>query len=288
MKLTCIILLILLLCAIVAVAENRAPAPIVDNPEAVVAKSKPLECPQCGAWQVSLSTVEGLEGNIILVDDKRIVIPGCGTFGYIIRQSTVKPDYTKYNYKLSMSLTQWKASFLCERKDDDEWEMDIEVSGHFHEGGMASFRLRRNSYSKERMSLDVWSIEREDPCGAGSGRGSAACMAIANAQLFKALSIRSERAFLMLSENKTSKKMPSFNAARFSAVVWKFCENREKNSGGGAWPYAWALSCQHGILNDKFEEFAKWRDCMERKKYKLPLCKFPSENFSRDSKLAAE
>ncbi|MEK9179020.1 MAG: hypothetical protein AAB893_00955 [Patescibacteria group bacterium] len=288
MKLAYTIILSLLLCSAPAVAENKTPAPTVENPEAIVAKSEPLECPHCGAWQISGSTVAGLEGDIILVEDERIVIPGCGVFGYEIMQSTVKPRYTKYNYKLSLLLTQWTASFLCGRKDGDKWEMTIEVSGHFQDGGTASFSLRRDSDSKEMISLDAWNMGREDPCGAGSGYGTTACIVIANTQLFKALSVSAERAFLILLGNKTSKKMPSFNAARFSAGVWKFCENREKNSGGGSWPAAWALSCQRGILHDKLEEFAKWRDCMEKKKYNISLCKFPTENFYRDPKIAAE
>jgi hypothetical protein len=89
-------------------------------------------------------------------------------------------------------------------------------------------------------------------------------------------------------QNKTSPKMPTFNAPRFSATVWKFCEDREKNSGGGSWPVAWALTCQHGILQGKLEEFVKWHNCLEAKKYNLSLCKFPTENFRRNSKLSTE
>jgi hypothetical protein len=38
-----------------------------------VSKTKPLKCPQCGIWHV-----DGVD--LIIVEPKRIIIPGCGDF----------------------------------------------------------------------------------------------------------------------------------------------------------------------------------------------------------------
>jgi hypothetical protein len=88
--------------------------------------------------------------------------------------------------------------------------------------------------------------------------------------------------------NIKTKKLPDFNVARFSAVVNNFCTEHEKESGGGSWPVAHALSCQFGIMQKKYAEFVSWRSCMEKNGNKMRSCKFPNERFNRSIERAEE
>jgi hypothetical protein len=227
---------------------------------------------------------DGLIGEIVIVNNRQIVIPGCGTFDYEIKQSSKNQEENHVTYNLSMALTQRKESFLCRSKDNIDWVLEMEVSGHFKEGGTADFTLRRSKEKQAVLYLSAWNMDREDPCDSGSGHGSSACLSIENALLFKALAMKAESAY----EKSSVKKLPLFSAERFSAIVWKFCEHRERDSGGGEWPVAWALSCQNGILQDKYQEFETWSRCVENQGKKHNVCKYPDERFVRSSKLAAE
>jgi hypothetical protein len=186
-----------------------------------------------------------------------------------------------------MLLKQQKTSFLCNNGDEKNWYLEADVSGHFQEGGTATFKLRKSKSAEPTLWLYGWNIDREDPCDAGSAYGTIACLSIENSIVYSMLSDHVERAFGLLMNIKV-KKLPDFNAARFSAIVDEFCTERERESGGGSWPHAWAISCQLGIMQKKYEEFLSWRSCMEKHENKLSLCKFPNESFDRDIKSAAE
>lgn len=254
----------------------------------------PLACPQCGLWQVSGASGGELVGEIVVVDDKRVIIPGCGDFEYMIARSTATPQpHDRYDYDLSLSMTMRKPSFLCEAADDSAWRLDVRVSGHFREGGTADFSVRPTAAAEPILSLTGWNMDREDPCAAGSGMGTGACMEIANAILYKALSARAKSAYQILIGTTPAKPLPSFNAERFSATIAKFCTHREKHSGGGAWPTTWASVCEADFLSAKFKEFVAWHTCAQKelKAQKASVrakCKFPGEYFDRKAKLASE
>lgn len=273
MKSIYIVLLIISFFTVSSYAEEwPSPAPPPEHGSHIVPKVKPLTCPQCGVWQIS-------ETEIMIVDDKRIIIPGCGVFDYKTDRSVVTPERTdRYIYKVSMSLTQQKTWFRCDAGDEKAWSMEADVSGHFRHGGTAGFVLRRNKTAEPTLSLSGWNIDREDPCGAGSAFGTGACWSIENSLIYRALSDYAERAYEMLIEEKAT-KLPLFNPAAFAAKVDKYCIDRERNSGGGSWPTTHALSCENGILKKKFRELAKWHKCMERNDRKWTLCKFPDERF---------
>lgn len=245
-------------------------------------KPMPLKCPQCGFWHVSSSSV-GLEGDIIIVDEENISIPNCGNFSYEVNSSDVRnegrPD--RHTYTLNMALRQWNASAICRSTSALPWNMNASISGHFQEGGKGDFVLRRPNETSAHLSVTGWNSQRENPCDAGSGFGATACARIANARLFKALSIEVSDAYSILLSQPRRKKVPSFNPAWFAADVLAHCSLREKESGGGSWPYAWALVCQSEILIKKLEEFREWRNCIHQGKVDLVTCPFPSEKFDR-------
>jgi hypothetical protein len=238
-----------------------------DNPP-----EQPPECLQCGTWQ-------GLDGQILVINDNQIIIPGCGVFDYTIEESSVLQG----KHKLLMSLEQSKESFLCTAKKGEAWTLDMEISGHMKDDSIAELNLRRGKSTTPVLWLYCWNIEREDPCDSGSGTGMSACSSIESSLIYKALSDESTSAYGILMNMKV-KKLPSFNAERFSAAVFKFCKESEKNSGFNAWPEAYAYECLSDILKQKFEKFVSWHSCMYKKKNKLSSCKFPSESFDHSRK----
>lgn len=289
MKLTCIALFFLFISALPVYAGHRDAAPILPQGNNVVSKIKPLKCPQCGLWQLSSSDPSGLEGDIIFVDGHQIVIPACGVFSYKIENSkAIVQREDRYEYDLTLILTQQNNTQLCFPENDNAWKMEIKVNGHFQEGGTADFLLRKNKTEKPTLELSGWNINREDPCDAGSGSGTAACLMIKGALLYKMLSIKAERAYQKLLQNKSVIKIPSFNVALFSATVSNFCENKEKESGGGSWPVAWSYSCYNRILESKLKEFSTWDACNEEKQGKHKTCKLPSENFDKSMEQETE
>jgi hypothetical protein len=274
MKSICIALLMVSFLVPSSYAEEPPrPAPHPEIGSHVVPKVKPLTCPQCGVWQVS-------ETEIMIIDDKRIIIPGCGIFNYKTDRSVATPErIDRYTYKVSMALTQQKGWFRCEAGDDQAWTMEADVSGHFRHGGTGEFVLRKSKTIDPTLWLNGWNMDREDPCDAGSAYGTGACWSTENSFIYRALSDYAERAYEMLIEGK-AKKLPPFNPAGFAAKVDNYCSNRERNSGGGSWPTAHSLSCENGILKKKFREFAKWHKCMDGNGRKWTLCQFPDEKFS--------
>jgi uncharacterized protein YecT (DUF1311 family) len=219
--------------------------PLAAQPGQMGDSRKPLKCPQCGIWQVG-------EVDILFIDDNRIVIPGCGVFVYKTNTSVSTPEgEDRHTYKISMLLTQKKTSFLCDTGDDKEWYLEAEVTGHFHEGGTADFILRKGKSAEPTLFLNGWNMDREDPCDAGSAYGSIACVSTEESLVYKGLSDGVAKAYELIM-NIQVKKIPDFNAARFSATVDQFCTERERESGFGSWPRAYALGCKLGIVQKKY------------------------------------
>ena len=91
---------------------------------------------------------------------------------------------------------------------------------------------------------------------------------------------------------------PSFNVGRFAATVARFCEHREKDSGAGAWPFAWAQACEREILAGKLTEISASNACTRARlngtnagtqtKSKLRPCPFPNEAFDRTTSSLAD
>lgn len=238
-----------------------------------------LKCPQCGFWHVNSSS-DGLEGDIIIIDEENISIPNCGNFTYEVESLNVRTgDRPKWNeYKIGMTLRQRNLSALCNDTLNLPWHMTASITGHFHEGGIGNFVLQRIK-NTDFIFISGWNSDREDPCGAGSGLGTVACMSIANARLFKALSIEVNNAYSILLAQQRRRKLPQFNPALFSADVLAHCTELNKESGGGSWPYAWALSCKKDLLFRKLNEFKEWRSCTQNRKFGSVACSFPSEKF---------
>jgi|GEM_PF-1130993 len=237
-----------------------------------------LRCPQCGVWEVAS------DGKLLIIDQERIIYPGCGEFTYKTERMAPKLEREdRYEYQVSMLLEQVKMSFLCskEMNEGNDWYLEATIQGHFREGSEGSFELRKKKTGEEvTLSLYGWNMDREDPCDAGSGHGSAWCAAIEQSHIYGSLSNRAQEAYYLLLGSKAG-KLPEFNVARFSAVVNQFCTEYHKESGGGAWPHAWAASCTNAILNRKYNEFVAWQSCMEKNENKLASCKFPDETFDR-------
>jgi uncharacterized protein len=252
----------------------------------IVSKTKPLECPQCGVWQLSSSEPDGLVGDNVFIDDHQIVIPGCGVFSYKVKQlkTTVERE-DDYIYDVSLLLSpQTEISLLCKEGRGDTWTMDINIGTR----GSADLVLSKDEAKNPTLSLVGWSIGRDDPCEYGTGEGTAVCLSIVERLTYRILSVKAEQAYKKLLESNPSKNLPNFNAARFSAVVSQFCENKEKDRGSPSWSYAWAYTCQNRILEAKLKEFSTWMDCMEKNKNKHGVCKFPAESFDRNPKSEAD
>ena len=257
--------------------------------------AQPLVCPHCGPWQVSSATDVGLVGEVVGVDARRITIPGCGVFRYAIEESHATPrSHNRYTYYVSMALTLAKSSGLCAAKGVPKWRLAIESEGHFHDGGMAQFTLWRTAPDEEVLGFTGWNMDREDPCGAGSGVGAAACVEIANARAYRALSAQATEAHRRLLIAGGSATVAPFNAAHFVELIEEFCTEREKNSGGGYWPIAHAQECRGEMLEAKRKEFEAWTACAQaaQQPQRLPapakplndLCPLPDESFDRTPK----
>lgn len=239
----------------------------------------PLKCPQCGIWEV-----RG-DGKLLIIDQERIIYPGCGEFTYKTERMAPKLEREdRYEYQVSMRLEQVKMSFLCstEMNERNDWYLEARIQGHFREASEGSFELRKKKTGEEiTLSLNGWNMDREDPCDSGSGHGSAWCAVIEQSHIYGSLSNRAREAYYLLLDSKAG-KLQEFNVARFSAIVNQFCTEYHKESGGGAWPHAWAAGCTNAILNRKYDEFVAWQSCMEKNENKLASCKFPDETFDRN------
>lgn len=281
MRSLCVVICIVFLFGLPTFAENLLPT--LSQERKAVLKSKPLKCPQCGMWKLSYSEPGGLVGDSIFIDDHQVVIPGCGVFSYTVKQlkTTVERE-DDYIYDLSLLLSpQGEILPFCKEGEGDTWTMDINIGNR----GSADLLLRKGRAKNPTLQLVGWS---DNPCEYGTGEGTAVCLSIRERHTYRILSIKAEEAYKKLLESNPSKNLPDFNIARFSAVVAKFCENKEKDRGSPSWSYAWAYTCQIRILGAKLKEFSDWMECMEKNKNKHGVCKFPTESFDRDPKSEAD
>jgi hypothetical protein len=237
-------------------------------------------------WQLSSSAPDGLVGDIVSIDNHQIIIPECGVFKYEVEKSkTTVEREDRYIYDLSLLLSpKILMSLFCNEDSGDTWKMDVTVRGF----GSADFVLSKRKETQPTLWLVGWNIDREGHCEWGGGEDTARCLFINERLAYKILSIKVEQAYQELLKDNLSQKLPIFNAVRFSTIVSRFCENKEKDSGGASWPYAWAYTCQNRILEAKVKEFSSWKDCMGKNENKLKSCKFPDESFDRSPKLKAE
>jgi hypothetical protein len=277
-KSTCILLSVVFLFGYSAFADNSSSTPPIPSQGSnIVPGAVKLECPQCGIWRLSYSEPAGLVNDFVFVDDHQMVIPGCGVFTYKVEKSKTTVEDSNI-YDLSLSLSP-RMLLLCKKLDGGDWKMAVKVRGR----GSADFVLGEET--KPTLVLIGWNIDREGPCEWGGGEDTARCLYMNERLAFKILSTKVEQAYEKLLKSNPPSKLPTFSAERFSATVTTFCEDKEKNSGGGSWPYAWAYTCKNRILESKLKEFSVWNDCMENKH---KTCIFPTENFDRSSKSEVE
>jgi hypothetical protein len=125
MKSICITLLVFFLFVLPGYSEDL-PNATPPQDDKVSSKVEPLSCPQCGVWQDE-------SFGLFVIDDKRIIIPGCGVFEYddVDISSEPYPERKdRHNYKVTMRLKQQKTSFLCDNGDDKIWYLKADISGH--------------------------------------------------------------------------------------------------------------------------------------------------------------
>lgn len=155
--------------------------------------------------------------------------------------------------------------------------MDIEVSvGYQKDGGLGRFGVFKPDESTATLVASGWNFARDNPCDSGSDNGSAACMQIANARMYRILAQEVYAFYASPPHSKPQRLQGQFNPARFAAATLKFCLKRETGSGGGSWPYVWGLSCQSTRMQAKLSEFHAWRSCASSGNKECP---FPTESF---------
>lgn len=252
-------------------------------------KPAPLGCPQCGIWQISSSNPHFFVSDLVLVDAERVLIRGCGTFFYDlpkIESKLISEHRHEYIVRTSFKgRTSPRITSICGGENEElwtpsEWNLTINVTGHFREGGYADFSLTRNGIRDPILSFRAWNIDREDPCGAGSGFGTGECYLIANGELRNALSGAVDAAEYRLSKNFDSQKNKLFNLTKFLEKADTYCIAREKNSGGGLWPSTWALSCIGEQMAAKLKQFRRWEACAKMAS-NISKCPFPKDSVSR-------
>lgn len=238
-----------------------------------------LECPQCGAWQISGSNVQWMNGDILHVDETHVEIDGCVVFEVIdINTDVSGAGDERKTYKITSKLKPLKQFLLCST-NTPAWQLNIEVSGHFKEGGYAEFNLVSGNGSGLELSFHAWNIYREDPCSAGSGRGHAECMVLSNAILLRSLT---SLASIAREDDYYKEQLRNgqlfFDPEHFVHQITSYCSEKEKDSGGGLWPTAWALTCINNLLNEKHNEFNNWQKCITQTNASVQ-CTVPDNRF---------
>lgn len=261
-----------------------SPIQAQENPEVA-----PLECPQCGAWQISSSNINSYVSDVVLVDSQRVFIQGCGSFFYDmpkIESKLVSEHGYEYSIKTSFnSRSSPSITSICGGENEElwtpsEWSLAINVYGHFREGGYAYFSLTRKGVREPVLTFRAWNMDREDPCGAGSGFGSGECLLIANGELRKALWVAVDSAEYQLSRVFLAQKPRPFNLTKFLDKAEKYCAVREKNRGGGHWPTTWVLECVSEQIEMKLKQFRRWEACA-KSAVKDRACPFPEDSISK-------
>lgn len=234
--------------------------------------SPPLECPQCGDWDITRARPSGAVGERLSIDSERVTIPTCGEFAATVVNQTMTTDaINNRTYRVMMALRSGYAEPLCGTSPEVPIRLEIQIRvGYNRDGGFAEFEVFKPDQTKPVFAAGAWNSMRDDPCGSGSGDGSAACMLISNAKKYKTLAYEAFEAQASSTSQAAAVLTKHFNAASFSAAAFQFCRKREADSGGGNWPYVWALACQAKRLDDKLAELRAWRSCQDQKRSRCP------------------
>lgn len=228
----------------------------------------PLDCPQCGDWDVSRAQPSGSVGERLSINSERVIIPTCGEFAATVVNQSMTTDATNNRtYQVTMALQQVVAESVCATSPEVPIRLEIRIGvGYNRDGGFADFQVFKPDQSRPILVAGAWNFMRDDPCGSGSGNGSASCMQIAIAKKYKALAYEVFDAHASVKPQVSAALAKQLNLASFSAATFRFCLKREAQSGGGNWPYVWALSCQATRLDDKLIELRAWRTCHDQKR----------------------
>lgn len=170
-------------------------------------------------------------------------------------------------FLVTMALQQVSAESVCATSPEVPIRLEIRIGvGYNRDGGVADLQVFKPDQASPVLVAGAWNFMRDDPCGSGSGNGSASCMQIAVAKKYKALAYEVFDAHASVKPQVSAALAKQFNLASFSAATFRFCLKREAESGGGSWPYVWALSCQVERLDDKLTELRAWRTCHDQKR----------------------
>lgn len=212
------------------------------------------------------------------IDANSVSLPTCGDFrSEVISQSSSLDTNGRRTYRTSLTLHPRITDPLCKAPQGGKLRMDIEVSvGYQKDGGLGRFGVFKPDESTATLVASGWNFARDNPCDSGSDNGSAACMQIANARMYRILAQEVYAFYASPPHSKPQRLQGQFNPARFAAATLKFCLKRETGSGGGSWPYVWGLSCQSTRMQAKLSEFHAWRSCASSGNKECP---FPTESF---------
>lgn len=243
---------------------------------------EPEKCPQCGEWDVIVSSPNGALGEKIVFDEDHITIPACGRFKVKLIKAIAqpKPITLASSYQFLFALSSVSPEPLCGGPDStSDLQLRVDLYGkRGTDAGAGRFAVSKFGSEKAIINLTAWNIERNDPCGSGGSEGSAACLTLVNAKLYGSLALEAYEAYTLPAVDFGTRQ---FNPARFAARTLAFCTKREANGGGGDWPQYWALSCQRKLFQEKLTQLRRWKNCTESKK--RMHCSLPTEAFSKSS-----
>ncbi len=248
--------------------------------------SPPLECPQCGDWDITRAQPSGSVGERLSIDSERVIIPTCGEFAVTVVNQGMTASVDGYRtYRVTMALQPRLVERLCSTSPEASIRLEMEIGvGHRQDGGVADFQVYKRSQAAPLLVAGAWNFKRDNPCDSGSGRGSAMCQQFYNARTYKTLAVEVYDAQANINPQVSAALAKQFNVATFAADVFRFCRDREANSGGGTWPYAWALTCQAKRLDDKLAELRAWRSCLDQKRSKCPTVTNKFDKSASDEK----
>ena len=146
--------------------------------------SPSLDCPQCGDWDVTRAQPSGSVGERLTIDSKRVVIPTCGEFAATVVNQTMTTNAINYRtYRVTMFLQSGLAERLCATSSEVPVRLEIQIrNGYNRDGGFADFQVFKPDQTEPVFVAGAWNFMRDDPCGSGSGDGSASCMKISVAK----------------------------------------------------------------------------------------------------------
>ncbi|MGJ7495173.1 hypothetical protein ACSFA8_08860 [Variovorax sp. RT4R15] len=230
--------------------------------------SAPLDCPQCGTWTLTYSQPPGGIGELLVMQPERVSIPMCGEFRSTVVGSSMKDEVGRgRTYHVSLLLSG-SGNGPCAGKSSDEnplrAEVDIAVAWRA-DGGSGSFELIDGITGETVYVASGWNYGRDNPCNTGSGKGSAACITVANAELQRQLF----RSALAASAD--------YRVGRVVRAAERACKSQGQ-SAGGSWPAYWQEACQWEVVEKKLQAFSIFHECRKRKGQ---ACRLPDEKVGR-------